>query len=139
MIGIVASKLVETFKVPAIVFTDASEEGIIKASIRSAGELNIFEALQSCSDLFIKFGGHKAAAGLSMPKENLDQLKDRLHHFLKDIPEIVRTRQARVDMEIKPEPGKLIIFSNSQHLHYVSEVGAAERFVLSFWYARPAS
>ena len=43
------------------------------------------------------------------------------------------------DMEIKPEPGKLIIFSNSQHLHYVSEVGAAERFVLSFWYARPAS
>ena len=41
------------------------------------------------------------------------------------------------DMEVKPEPGKLIIFSNSQHLHYVSEVGSAERFVLSFWYARP--
>jgi len=41
------------------------------------------------------------------------------------------------DIEIKPKPGKLIIFSNNKHLHYVSEVGGAERFVLSFWYSRP--
>ena len=41
------------------------------------------------------------------------------------------------DIEIKPKPGKLIIFSNHEHLHYVSEVGGAERFVLSFWYSRP--
>ena len=41
------------------------------------------------------------------------------------------------DIEIKPKSGKLIIFSNHEHLHYVSEVGGAERFVLSFWYSRP--
>ena len=41
------------------------------------------------------------------------------------------------DIEVKPEKGKLIIFSNSQHLHYVSKVERAERFVLSFWYSRP--
>ena len=41
------------------------------------------------------------------------------------------------DIEIKPKPGKLIIFSNHEHLHYVSEVGGGERFVLSFWYSRP--
>ena len=41
------------------------------------------------------------------------------------------------DIEVKPEAGKLIIFSNSQHLHYVSKVEEAERFVLSFWYSRP--
>ena len=41
------------------------------------------------------------------------------------------------DIEIKPEKGKLVIFSNSQHLHYVSKVEEAERFVLSFWYSRP--
>ena len=41
------------------------------------------------------------------------------------------------DIEVKPEKGKLIIFSNSQHLHYVSKVEEAERFVLSFWYSRP--
>ena len=41
------------------------------------------------------------------------------------------------DIEVKPEKGKLVIFSNSQHLHYVSKVEQAERFVLSFWYSRP--
>ena len=41
------------------------------------------------------------------------------------------------NIEIKPKKGKLVIFSNSQHLHYVSKVEEAERFVLSFWYSRP--
>ena len=41
------------------------------------------------------------------------------------------------NIEIKPKRGKLVIFSNSQHLHYVSKVEEAERFVLSFWYSRP--
>ena len=41
------------------------------------------------------------------------------------------------DIEIKPKPGKLVIFSNNKHLHYVSEVGGAERFSISFWYSRP--
>ena len=38
------------------------------------------------------------------------------------------------NFEVKPEVGKLIVFSNSQYLHYVSKVEGAERFVLSFWY-----
>ena len=38
------------------------------------------------------------------------------------------------NFEVKPEPGKLIIFSNSHYLHYVNKVESAERFVLSFWY-----
>ena len=39
-------------------------------------------------------------------------------------------------MEVKPEVGKLIIFSNAHYLHYVSKVEESERFVLSFWYNR---
>jgi single-stranded-DNA-specific exonuclease len=100
VIGIVASKLVETFEVPAIVFSDAKEPGIIKASCRSAGELNLFEALQACEDLFLKFGGHKAAAGLSMKKENLPQLKEMLFNYLNPIPEIQRTVQTHFDIEM---------------------------------------
>jgi len=103
VIGIVASKLVETYRVPAMVFSDAGEEGIIKASIRSAGELNIFNLLQESSDLFIKFGGHKAAAGLSMPKENLEKLKSNANKYLNEIPEILRTKQDSVDLTITPE------------------------------------
>mgnify|MGYP003312979447 FL=1 len=37
-------------------------------------------------------------------------------------------------MEVKPEKGKLIVFSNAEYLHYVSQVEKSERFVLSFWY-----
>lgn len=100
VIGIVASKLVETFEIPAIVFSDAEEKGVIKASCRSAGELNLFNALNECSDLFLKFGGHKAAAGLSMPKENLNEFKKRMNAYLQEIPEIERTVQDQYDIEI---------------------------------------
>lgn len=103
VIGIVASKLVESFKVPAIVFTNTEEEGIIKASARSAGDLNIFNLLQECNDLFIKFGGHKAAAGLSMPKENLPAFKEKMEAQLREIPVIERTRQDHYDLDIAPE------------------------------------
>jgi single-stranded-DNA-specific exonuclease len=100
VIGIVASKLVENFKVPAIVFSDGGDEGVIKASARSAGELNIFELLNNNRDLFIKFGGHKAAAGLSMPKENLKQLVINLNSELSTVPEITRTKQQSYDLDI---------------------------------------
>ena len=41
------------------------------------------------------------------------------------------------DLTVKPEPGKLIIFSNTEDLHYVNRVDKSERYVLSFWYSRP--
>ncbi len=103
VIGIVASKLVETFKIPAIVFSNAEEEGVIKASARSAGDLNIFNLLNDNSDLFIKFGGHKAAAGLSMPQETLEQFKNNMNQALLGIPAIERTVQDYFDLEITPE------------------------------------
>lgn len=100
VIGIVASKLVETFKVPAIVFTNSEHDGIIKASVRSAGDLDIFNILKQLESYFIKFGGHKAAAGLSMKKENLNDFTNAINLLLKDIPAIVRTRTDFYDLEI---------------------------------------
>lgn len=100
VIGIVASKLVETFEVPAIIFTNAEEDGVLKASCRSAGELNIFELLDQCKDLFIKFGGHKAAAGLSMRRENLPEFRARMKNLLKNIPSSLRTKTRTFDIEV---------------------------------------
>lgn len=100
VIGIVASKLVEEFKVPAIVFTDAKDEGIIKASARTAGELDLFSLLNDNRDYFEKFGGHKAAAGLSMKKENLKDLRQSLAKSLYEIPQIIRTRSLEFDVTI---------------------------------------
>lgn len=101
VIGIVASRLVEAFKVPAIVFTDSEHEGIIKASCRTAGDLDLFNLLKKVDHLFVKFGGHKAAAGLSMPKENLQEFIALMNQNLKEIPAIVRTRMDFYDLEIE--------------------------------------
>lgn len=101
VIGIVASKLVESFEVPAIVFTNAEQDGIIKASARTAGTLNLYELLKKCEDLFIKFGGHKAAAGLSMPKDNLPTFIERMNGFLLETPEMERTKQDHYDIYLK--------------------------------------
>ena len=102
VIGIVASKLVENFNVPAIVFTDSSQKNVIKGSARTAGTLSIFDQLGQCRDLFDKFGGHKAAAGLSMPKENLSTFRERMNHILKNIPAPLRTLPLSYDLEITP-------------------------------------
>ncbi|MFA6238342.1 MAG: single-stranded-DNA-specific exonuclease RecJ [Bacteriovorax sp.] len=100
VIGIVASKMVDTFKAPAIIFTDSELPGVIKASCRSAGTLDIFNLLKQNEHLFIKFGGHKAAAGLSMKKENLREFIDNMNRLLSKIPAIERTRMEFYDLEI---------------------------------------
>jgi single-stranded-DNA-specific exonuclease len=92
--------MVDTFDVPAIIFTDAEEDGVIKASCRTAGVLSIFDLLEECKDLFIKFGGHKAAAGLSMKKENFQSFKDKINALLKAIPFNLRTKTSSFDIEI---------------------------------------
>ena len=100
VIGIVASKLVEEFKVPAIVFTHSGEKGVLKASARTAGPLNIFEHLKSHSDLFIKFGGHKAAAGLSMSRDHLEEFRKRFTADLLTLPPSLRTTPDEYDCDI---------------------------------------
>lgn len=112
VIGIVASKLVETFKVPAIVFTNTEHEGVIKASIRSAGALDIFSLLKSNESLFLKFGGHKAAAGLSMKRENLREFTSKMNTELKKIAPIERTRMDFYDLEIKANEINPLLIKN---------------------------
>ena len=102
VIGIVASKLVETFGVPAVVFTNAEEEGLIKASARSVGELNIFDLLKQCEEFFVRFGGHKAAAGLSMPKDNFEPFKTKMNQLIEAIPLALRTKIDLYDIYLEP-------------------------------------
>lgn len=83
IIGIVASRLIENYYKPTVVFTDGND-GEIVASARSVSDFDLHEALEQCADLFIKFGGHRAAAGLSMKKENLPIFKKRFEEIVKD-------------------------------------------------------
>lgn len=77
--GIIAGRLRERYYRPVLVFTDASEEGQIKASGRSIDDYDMFTELSAFRNLFLRFGGHKMAAGLTMEKKNLEILREGLN------------------------------------------------------------
>jgi len=79
VVGIVASRLVNRYKKPAIVFN--IQDGIAKGSARSLADVDIFTVINSQKALLQKFGGHKMAAGLSLHVENLDDFKKSIMSF----------------------------------------------------------
>ena len=74
IIGIVASRIVERYEKPTILIA-IDEYGLGKGSGRSVEGVNIYAALLECSDLFVQFGGHEQAAGLSILEENVDTFR----------------------------------------------------------------
>lgn len=77
VIGLVASRLVGAYSRPAILL-HITDEGLAKGSCRSIGGFNIFDALEQVRDILISFGGHPAAAGLSLKVEHLPLFKERM-------------------------------------------------------------
>jgi single-stranded-DNA-specific exonuclease len=73
VIGIVASKLVEVFHRPAIVLS--LEDGIAHGSCRSIPGFDMLEALETCAPMFVRFGGHTQAAGLTMESERVKEFR----------------------------------------------------------------
>jgi single-stranded-DNA-specific exonuclease len=79
VIGILASRVVERTAKPAIVVS--VEEGVAHGSGRSVDGFQLLNAIESCADLFTRFGGHAFAVGFAMPAENLPALKQRLRAY----------------------------------------------------------
>lgn len=75
--GIIAGRLREYFQKPAFVLTDGEES--VKGSGRSIETYHMFDALVEVKELLLKFGGHPMAAGLSLPKENVDKFRKCLN------------------------------------------------------------
>lgn len=73
VIGIVASRLTETYYRPTLVFTKSGE--FLAASARSVRDFDIYNALEACSEHIEQFGGHKYAAGLTLKEENYEAFK----------------------------------------------------------------
>lgn len=103
VIGIVASRLIENYFKPTLVFTEGNN-GEMVASARSVSDFDIHRALEFCSDLFMKFGGHQAAAGLSMEKEKFEEFKIRFEDYVKtNIQEHQKEPTIYVDSVVNPE------------------------------------
>jgi len=81
VIGLVASRFVSQYGKPTLLF-HITDKGLAKGSCRSIPEFNMFDALTTCSDVLIQFGGHSIAAGLSLKIDNLSALKERLERLV---------------------------------------------------------
>ncbi|MBQ7191573.1 MAG: single-stranded-DNA-specific exonuclease RecJ [Paludibacteraceae bacterium] len=99
VIGIAASRLIETYYRPTIVLTDG-EGDIITGSARSVAGFDIYTAIDSCRDLLTNFGGHLFAAGLSMHKENYAAFKQRFEQY---VAEHITPEQKHPVLEIEQQ------------------------------------
>ncbi|MFA6947822.1 MAG: DHHA1 domain-containing protein, partial [Eubacteriales bacterium] len=82
VIGIVASRITEHYNLPSILISFDGDIG--KGSGRSVHGLNLVDALKSCDDCLIKYGGHALAAGLSIERGRLDEFRRRINDFARD-------------------------------------------------------
>lgn len=76
IIGIVASKLVDAYHKPVLVLS--IEDGVAHGSARSIAAFDMLAALEHCADVFLRFGGHRQAAGVALEAARIDELRQRL-------------------------------------------------------------
>jgi len=111
VVGIVASRLIETYYRPTIVL--CKDGDVISGSVRSVSGFDIYEVLYEIKDLFIKFGGHKYAAGLSLYENKLDELKSRFEDGVrKRIKEEQTKPNLIIDGVINPKDLNLDVKNN---------------------------
>ena len=99
IVGIVASRLIETYYRPTVVLTKSN--GFVTGSARSVAGFDLYQAVESCSDILENFGGHMYAAGLTMRPENVEEFKRRFNAYVEEnIDPQMLIPQVDVDSEL---------------------------------------
>jgi len=99
VIGIVASRLTETYYRPTVVFTKSGDN--LTASVRSVRGFDVYRALQQCSHYIEQFGGHKYAAGLTLNPTNYEAFKNAFEKEVKTtLPDDLKTPELSIDMAL---------------------------------------
>lgn len=82
IVGIVASRLIETYYRPTVVLTMSN--GFVTGSARSVPGFDLYQAVESCADLLENFGGHMYAAGMTMKPENVEMFTKRFNDYVEE-------------------------------------------------------
>jgi single-stranded-DNA-specific exonuclease len=100
VIGIVASRLIESYHRPTIVFTKSGDK--LAGSARSVPGFDLYQALEQCTETLIQFGGHKYAAGMTLLEENFSAFRQQFENVVQQTiaPELL-IPQVAFDMELK--------------------------------------
>jgi len=102
VIAIVASRLIETYYKPTIIFTESDKStGLITGSARSIDGFDLYNAISHCSEYLENYGGHKYAAGLTLKTENIEKFTKKFNEYVANtISDDILTPQIKVDAEI---------------------------------------
>lgn len=101
VIGIVASRLTESYYRPTVVLTESN--GLVTGSARSVMDFDLYQAIDSCSDLLENFGGHMYAAGLTLQKKNVRAFTERFEEFVNThITDDQLIPKLTIDLELEP-------------------------------------
>ena len=99
IVGIVASRLIETYYRPTVVLTMSN--GFVTGAARSVPGFDLYQAIESCSDLLENFGGHMYAAGLTMRPERVEEFTRRFNAYVEEnIDPITQQPQVEIDSEL---------------------------------------
>lgn len=99
VVGIVASRLIETYYRPTVILTMSN--GFVTGSARSVPGFDLYQAVESCADLLENFGGHMYAAGLTMKPENVQEFTRRFNEYVeKHIDPSMLVPQVEIDSEL---------------------------------------
>ena len=99
VIGIVASRLVEIYARPVIVIGVQNGEG--RGSGRSVPGFNLHAAISSCSDILVRYGGHALAAGLTVPQQNIEQLRKRINAWAAKEYPVLPSPPVQLDVPVR--------------------------------------
>lgn len=101
VLGIVAGKITQETGKPAIVLAIDEQTQLAKGSGRSVSALNLFKAIKMNADLLTYFGGHHMAAGMTLPIDNIDKLKQAIELYIKDEQiDLLQGQELLIDEEI---------------------------------------
>lgn len=112
VLGIVASKILEKYLRPVIVLS--IRDGKAKGSARSISGFSIYDAIKSCEDLLLTFGGHELAAGLSLDPKNIDAFRNQINRYAYGRDRVYP--QTDIDVRLNPDAVSLRLLSSLEVL-----------------------
>lgn len=98
VLGIVASRLCERYGKPTLVLS--SEDGVAHGSGRSFSGFNLYNAINACNDILLKYGGHELAAGISVNTSDVDKFRQRINEYAANLPTVAPS--LNIDLRLNP-------------------------------------
>lgn len=101
VVGIVAARITEKYGKPCIIIS--IDKGEAKGSGRSIEGFNLFEALNACKDVLIRFGGHPMAAGITLKANKIEEFRTKINAYAKETVEFMPAAQVNIDLKLQPK------------------------------------